>query len=366
MNVKARHVAPASYIGLARGYRGKALYDEANKALEIYITNFSDNAKCHREKAINYYEQGNLDLALAEMDKAFLIDSTHYENFVYTGEIHVYREDFIKAEEQYQKLLDSREPFGRLRGIRHLARFYRLQGGFEKAKSMSKRGIELTNEMGEYRWQSDFHNDLAQIYLTTGSPEQAIKECDLAWDSAAKIDDLDRQRKALYTKGLAYLEMDSIEEAQRVADELLELIEEGMKKKAIRLHHHLVGMMELEKGDYSKAIVNFKNALALLPGGPLTKRADFIDSLAFAYNKEGDLENARQEHERITSLTTGRHGHGEIYAKSFYMLGRISEQQGDTPKAIENYEKFLGLWKDADPGIVEVEDAEKRLASLQN
>ena len=106
--------------------------------------------------------------------------------------------------------------------------------------------------------------------------------------------------------------------------------------------------------------------MALLSGGPLTKRADFIDSLAFAYYKAGDLENARQEYERITSLTTGRHGHGEIYAKSFYMLGKIHEQLGNTAKAIENYEKFLDLWKDADPGIAEVEDAKKRLASLQN
>ena len=47
------------------------------------------------------------------------------------------------------------------------------------------------------------------------------------------------------------------------------------------------------------------------------------------------------------------------------MLGKIHEQQGDTAKAIEHYEKFLDLWKDADPGIAEVEDANKRLERLK-
>jgi tetratricopeptide (TPR) repeat protein len=54
----------------------------------------------------------------------------------------------------------------------------------------------------------------------------------------------------------------------------------------------------------------------------------------------------------------------DIYAKSFFMLGKIYKLQGNTVKAIEHYEKFLDLWKDADPGIAEVDDTRERLAGL--
>jgi hypothetical protein len=40
--------------------------------------------------------------------------------------------------------------------------------------------------------------------------------------------------------------------------------------------------------------------------------------------------------------------------------------QGETANAFEHYEKFLFLWKDADPGNAEVKDAKKRLAGLKN
>ncbi len=84
-----------------------------------------------------------------------------------------------------------------------------------------------------------------------------------------------------------------------------------------------------------------------------------------AYYKMGDLDKAQEEYEKITSLTTGRIYYGDIYAKSFYMLGKICEEKEWKGKAIEHYEKFLSLWKDADPGLPEVDYAKKRLAGLK-
>jgi hypothetical protein len=42
----------------------------------------------------------------------------------------------------------------------------------------------------------------------------------------------------------------------------------------------------------------------------------------------------------------------------------LYEKKGLKVKAAEQYQKFLHLWKDADPGTSEVEDAQSRLADL--
>ena len=62
--------------------------------------------------------------------------------------------------------------------------------------------------------------------------------------------------------------------------------------------------------------------------------------------------------------THGRFLYGDLFAKGFYMLGKIYEQPGQKEKAIENYRRFLDLWKDADPGLPEVPDAKAGLATL--
>jgi hypothetical protein len=50
------------------------------------------------------------------------------------------------------------------------------------------------------------------------------------------------------------------------------------------------------------------------------------------------------------------------------MVGKIGpgrEAAGYDKRARENSGKFLDLWKDADPGLLEVEDARIRLAGLE-
>jgi len=48
-----------------------------------------------------------------------------------------------------------------------------------------------------------------------------------------------------------------------------------------------------------------------------------------------------------------------------YLLGTAYEESGWTSKAVEQYQQFLDILKDADPGIEVIEDAKRRLGQLR-
>ena len=47
-----------------------------------------------------------------------------------------------------------------------------------------------------------------------------------------------------------------------------------------------------------------------------------------------------------------------------FMLGKIYERQGMKAEAIRSYRTFLDLWREADAGIPEIEEANRSLAAL--
>lgn len=367
VNIKNKDESIPSYRSIANSYAAKGLYDKARDVLEFYLSDISDNAFIRFNLADNYLYQGKYNLAQAEAAKAFSLDPKHYSNSLIKGDIYHYKQDLINAEKEYLKLLETEEPKAYEEGIKRLGALYLLQGMFEKSREQAKQGIALAGMLGETEWNSRFHLYLAYMHLKSKNLEEALKEYDEVLTIASEAGILDRQREALYFRGRVYIEMKSKGEPQKTADELKELIENGINRKALRLYYHLIGMIELEKENFSKAIESFNQALILLPSqfNPDDGQALFIDPLAFAYYKAGDYEKAGQEYERIIQLTTGRLFYGDIYAKSFYMLGKIYEEKDMQRQAIEHYVKFLDLWKDADPGIAEVEDVKNRLAEMQ-
>jgi len=353
-----------AYTNLASAYGGIGRYDEAKQLLENYIETILDLPSIRNSLGQLYIQQGKLELALVEVEKAFLLDPSSVASFLWKGLIYRFMGDTVKAEVEFQKARQHNELIGKIAGGAYLAYLYSEQGRFSEAMNVTNQGFEIVKKAGLTYWITRYHLGFSRSHLRTGQPQKALNEAEQAFVLAADSEDLENMRNALYQKSLALLDLGEVSEAEKTANQLKELIEAGMNKRIIRLYYHLKGDIELQKGNHSQAVDFSQQALDLLGYGPLTIDAGYINTLALAYYRSGELNQALSEYERITSLIDGRLERGDIYAKSFYMLGKIYEQQGDTAKAKENYEKFLVLWKDADPGFPEVADAKERVAAL--
>jgi len=361
-----------TYFSLADVYMMKGLYDEAERILRSYLVNISDHSWIHQYLVFNYICHRQFHIAQAELDIAIPLAPTHRRSFYLKGVYHTMTESFIEAEKEYRKATEDKEPAGPYLGHHGLANLYLTQGRFKDSIAQLREVISFSQNIGVQWIESQARSILGFRLMTLRRYQEALREFNKAWDLGAQARRQDLQRLALHYKGLAYLGMRSRTRAQRTADELKAAIEGWAHQKEIRRYHHLMGMIELDRKKYPEAIEHLETALALLSsesslwaeGHILNNHSLYMDSLAMAYYRSGDLERAIERFEKISTLSMGRLYFGDIYAKSFYMLGRIYQQMRDNAKAEDNYNKFLALWFNADSEIFEVSDAQKRLSGL--
>jgi serine/threonine protein kinase/predicted Zn-dependent protease len=371
-NRKSDNLSLIGYGNLASVYRQVGSYDKAREILEKALKKYPDKAIAHANLSLHYRMAGKYELALAEINKAFaLVPANSVEpvsrlNLRRRAQIHFYTDNLAKATDDYLKLKKQEMPQAIYLGSMGIVNLNLLQGKFKGTKDILKPNIDAGKKAGVNWPISESYLRFAYIDLKTGDLQEALKDSDNAEDYALKAEDMDRQRRALHVKGLTYVRMNAIDETLKTAEELKVLIRDSHNPNEMHFFHHLVGMVELEQKNFAGAIENFKEALSLQTSDPRSKSAGYIESLAMAYYASGNIDKAQAEHERIISSSSGRSVFGDVYARSFYELGKIYEQKDWKGKAIEHYEKFLDLWKDADPGFPEVEDARKRLAALKS
>jgi serine/threonine protein kinase/tetratricopeptide (TPR) repeat protein len=345
---------PLAVMQLAAYCEFKGLYQKEEDVCRSFLRDVEDNGTVRGLLFDSHLRRRQFDLALAEADKLYLLDPQKYKEP--RGIVLFCKDDLAGAE---KILVDDNWQMRLLVACGRVNETIRLsQRNLEKSKGDKGREADayggLAGAMEKAGRYEEAYRAFNQYLKLSAENRKAAGEYEMPYLPSAQISDL-------FSKGVFQAEMKSFDEARKTAEELKSLIEKGIKPMELLWYEQILGLIELGKKNYRQASDLFDRAC-----GRLLFEGDAysFDLLARALNESGDLDNARKEYEKITLLTTGRLDYGDLYARAFYMLGKIAEQQGDKVKARENYQKFLDLWKDADAGLPEVADAKKRLAAL--
>jgi tetratricopeptide (TPR) repeat protein/predicted Ser/Thr protein kinase len=358
------------YENLGMIYAAQGEYKKAADLLESKRDAYAAYFGIHLRLALTYLFLGRFDQAVAEAQKARVVDPTDFEPPEIEGLVRMIGGD-PSAEERFQEMSASGDPFFHVNGQLWLGHCALARGRFGELREIIRAGIDHARKAG-FSPESREAELFAMSLLSTheklrardlaGADEASSRTLEAAQDSGR----IDYMEIALVFRGTVLARLERYDDAALVASKLKEAVASSEVPNALRYWHLLEGEIARARGDLEGAIASFRTAVSLLPHE--SSKHDihvlYIDALASALFEKGDLDGARAAYEQISGLTTGAARWGDLRALSHYELGRIHQARNEKGQAVTAYRKFLEIWSGADAGVPEVDDARKQLAVL--
>jgi tetratricopeptide (TPR) repeat protein len=367
----------------ARSYKGLRNYEKQIETLNRYRSVSPGNTQALEGMAEAYIGWGKLDEALAKYKEALEIDPDFGRDWGISY-IYALKEDYTEAMRWIDRYINEAIPLHKGWGNNIKSFYLYWIGSLDKSMNNLLRTIDSAEKTKIPQWKVTAHWMTGWVSLDRGEFEMSRKHFKYWFDlimpdllpSQPYPSGVDNHWFALYHfyLGLVDLKQGEIKSAKIRLIEINSLLPDMQPqfKDWIKFYHNfLQAEILLEQGTVEKAITvgekfsflgwHVGNGMLMLNNVPF-----FKDVLARAYLQNGEIEKAIAEYERLIVFDPKEVGRYLIHPKYYYRLAQLYEHKGLKSKTIENYEKFLALWKHADPDHPEVEDAKKRLAGLKD
>jgi serine/threonine protein kinase/Flp pilus assembly protein TadD len=377
---KALELDPNDSYALNYGGYCYLVLRQFDQAIDFFKRNISarpDDANPLDSLADAYFQSGRLDDALEYYKKALQIDPSFYVSILATGYIYALREDYSQALSCVDKAIGVSMENQKPNAYLWRAFYFAWLGSRDKSLGYIQMAEDASKALGyeEEKAYADWfrawaYYDQRQLELSRRHNESSFLAFGqgpfyrVGYDLLGGLLDLEEGKMDSAKSRLA--EMDSLQAKFGISygKLLLEFETEWLR-----------ALIFLNDKSFEKALTSFQKADAskVAPTWQVPDRLKFRyntpfqrDDLAKAYAERGEFDKAIAEYSRLITFDPTKPSRALIHPLCHYRLGKLYEQKGLKDKATEQYQRFLDIWKDADPGTPEVEDARKKLAGLSS
>jgi len=332
-------------------------FDEAAEVRERGLSIHPENSIITSAAMIDAVVRGQYDHALGELDR-IRDKGPEAQPGLVSGDILLLKGDFRGAERSYANALPRSG-----HALTRLALLALAEGRYGRAAELAA--------------QAENDGLLAYIESRRGQLSAGLESAAKAVKAAEEQSHRLELLVALVLKGEIEARSGDLDAARADAARIRTSSGGGLAKAHERAVRFLRGIIASAEGRGEEAVEAFEAMIGLLPkdvpylddfprgiGVLANLQALFLHTAAVEIEKAGRPEAALELYLRLLALNGGRLQHPDLFALSHYAVGRIRQSEGDFQGAGESLTMFLSLWKDADPGLPEVEDAKRRLAAV--
>ncbi|HKZ22591.1 MAG TPA: tetratricopeptide repeat protein, partial [candidate division Zixibacteria bacterium] len=355
---------------LAYTYAALNLKKEALEAVDKYLTLAPGEPNPYDSKAEIYFAFGEIDSALYWYQKAISLRHD-FQSLEKLGDNALLRQDYAGAEKYFQQLGSTSDKFQKAQSEIAFSLIPAHRGQLKQAHK------QMLDNLSSHQTQKlqdlvgfDYYN------LTLLAYEMGNYSAMLEYAKKCSIEGKKDPGDKIYKRDVlawAYLKNGNSKMAYKIMDELKKDISGKLPRWQL-IYDYCLGLLAYEEGKYELALEQFKKAFE-----PLVPNHAPQFFYALSLLKTGNITEAIPELQRVTwwspisvnYITLPGWATAEYWpiasVKAHYWLGVAYEQQGEKDKAIKEYEKFLEIWKNAEPELraKEMKDAKARLAKLK-